>query len=101
LSGVSDDAEWAAITQLAMSDAAALQASMRRRRLARGGSGLAHAQAEDEALAARLAGAGVGEGEGRAFADLALRTLLHNPRWSFAAKARALDFAAQRLQSQP
>ena len=62
----------------------------------RGMSELPHGAAEDVALGQLVQE--VAAPEAQAFAHKALLTLQHNPRWSFAAKERALRYMSQQLQ---
>ena len=92
------DAAWARLTRAAvLSYETYLRAEAKDRRK-RGMSDLPHGAAEDAALAEQVHKAEASlPAEVRPFAQKALLTLQHNPRWSFQAKDRALKFMATQL----
>jgi hypothetical protein len=94
LSGVEDDAEWAAICEDTLAEWAAMEAAMAGATVRAGNSGLPHVAAEDAALAATAAGAA--GSAGAAFAAKAFGVLSRNPRWGYAAKQRALSLMVAR-----
>jgi len=92
------DAAWARLTRAAVRSYETYLRAEAKDRRKRGMSDLPHGAAEDAALAVQVHKAEASlPAEVRPFAQKALLTLQHNPRWSFQAKDRALKFMATQL----
>ena len=96
LVGASPDEAWDDLARAALRNYDLHLRREAKDRRKRGMSELPHGAAEDAALG--LLVQDVTDPEAGAFAHKALLTLQHNPRWSFAAKERALRYMGQQLQ---